>query len=125
MLNTHYDHIGQTARENSSRLILSKIQEINQTNYPIILIGDLNALPESTTIQLLKKELKDGGELTKNGIYGPKGTFTGFEKAIIPDRRIDYIFVKELEVTTYRHIDDKMTNNNYLSDHLPVLVELK
>ena len=73
----------------------------------------------------LKKELKDGGDIAAKGIYGPKGTFTGFKRNMIPDRRIDYIFLKDLKVASYRHIDDKMKNNNYLSDHLPVMVELK
>lgn len=125
VLNAHYDHIGPIAREQSSQLILAKIQAINSANYPILLMGDFNAEPETTTIQLLKKELRDGGALAHNGIYGPTGTYTGFKKNAIPTRRIDYIFLKDLEVASYRHIEDKRKGNNYLSDHLPVLVELK
>ncbi len=125
VFNTHYDHIGPTARKMSSKLILKKINKINKDNYPVILMGDLNAEPETNPILILKKELKDGAELSPDGIYGPIGTFTGFTKNELAKKRIDYIFVKNLKVSKYSHIDDKMKNNNYLSDHLPVLIELK
>lgn len=125
VLNTHFDHKGKIARESSSKLILSKIKDINKNNYPVILLGDFNAEPETKPIRILKKELIDGAELSKNGIYGPYGTYTGFTKNVLAKKRIDYIFIKNLKVKGYRHIDDKMKNNNYLSDHLPVLIEFK
>ena len=124
IFNTHYDHIGKTAREKSSELILKKIKEINKNGHPVILMGDFNAEPDKLPIKTIKKEFKDWARLTAYGIYGPVGTYTGFKKNAIAERRIDYIFVKGLKVVKYRHIDDKMKNNNYLSDHLPVLVEL-
>ncbi len=55
----------------------------------------------------------------------PETFSTGFTMNELAKRRIDYIFIKNLKVSKYRHIDDKMKNNNYLSDHLPVLIELK
>lgn len=125
VLNTHFDHIGEIAREESSKLILSKINDLNKNNYPVILMGDFNAEPETKPIRIFKKELIDGAELSKDGIYGPYGTYTGFTKDVLAKRRLDYIFVKNLKVEKYRHIDDKMKNNNYLSDHLPVLIEFK
>ncbi len=125
ILNTHYDHIGEIAREKSSELILKKIKEINKDDFPVILMGDFNSEPESKPIKILTGELEDGAKKVRNGIYGPIGTFTGFKKNTLAKRRIDYIFVKNLEVVKYRHIDDKMKNNNYLSDHLPVLIQLK
>ena len=125
VFNTHYDHIGETAREQSSQLILKKIKEINKDDYPVILMGDFNAEPDSKPIKIITEAFEDVAETVSNGIYGPTGTFTGFEKNTIATRRIDYIFVKNLDVVTYRHIDDKRMDNNYLSDHLPVLIELK
>jgi endonuclease/exonuclease/phosphatase family metal-dependent hydrolase len=125
VLNTHFDHIGEIAREESSKLILSKINDLNKNNYPVILMGDFNAEPETKPIRIFKKELIDGAELSKDGIYGPYGTYTGFTKDVLAKRRLDYIFVKNLKVEKYRHIDDKMKNSNYLSDHLPVLIEFK
>ena len=125
IFNTHYDHIGKKAREKSSKLILKKIKQINTNSYPVILMGDFNSKPGKRPIKIIEKELEDGAKLAPNGIYGPIGTFTGFKKNKIAEKRIDYIFVKGLKVSKYRHIDDKMKNNNYLSDHLPVLIELE
>src|SRR5690606_37171259 len=39
VLNTHFDHVGEIAREASARLILQKITEINTRNFPVILTG--------------------------------------------------------------------------------------
>ena len=125
VFNTHFDHRAPKAREESSKLILLKINEINKYNYPVILMGDLNAKPETKPISILKRELIDGAALSKDGIYGPDGTYNGFTKNVIAKKRIDYIFVKDLKVKKYRHIEDKMKNGNYLSDHLPVLIEFK
>ena len=88
-------------------------------------MGDFNSQPKDDPIQEILKELNDPSEFSKNGIYGPVGTFTGFEENTVAERRIDYIFTKDLEAVKYRHVDDKMKNNNYVSDHLPVLIEIK
>lgn len=125
IFNTHYDHIGEIAREKSSELLLKKINQLNKNNFPIALLGDFNAEPDSRPIKIITEQFGDTANAVPNGIYGPPGTFTGFDKDAIATRRIDYIFVKDIEVQSYRHIDDRMKNNNCLSDHLPVLVELK
>ena len=41
------------------------------------------------------------------------------------DNRIDYIFVKDMKVTSYRHIDDRLSNNRHISDHLPVMISVQ
>lgn len=124
VFNAHFDHIGSVAREKSAKLILKKIKKINREKYPVLLMGDFNAEPDSKPIKAFSKKLKDGGELSQTGIYGPHGTFTGFEPNAVAKRRIDYIFVKNWEVNRYRHIADKRKDGYYVSDHLPVLIEL-
>ncbi|NNE75668.1 MAG: endonuclease/exonuclease/phosphatase family protein [Pricia sp.] len=121
VFNTHFDHVGELAREQSAQLILKKIKEINTQNLPTILMGDLNLTPEKKPILALKMEMDDGKEISKNKFYGPSGTFNGFDQNRVLDRRIDYIFVKDLKVANYVHIDDRMENNKHISDHLPVL----
>lgn len=125
VFNTHFDHIGKTAREKSAELILKKIEEINTNGYSVVLMGDFNSEPDEMPIKTIKTKFEDSALQANHGIYGPIGTFTGFEMNIIPERRIDYIFIKGMKVVKYRHIDDKMKNNNYLSDHLPVLIEVR
>ncbi len=121
VFNTHFDHKGETAREKSAELIVTKIKEINTDNLPVVLTGDFNLTPDEKPIHLIKNYMQDGQEITKSPFYGTSGTFNGFEPDRILDHRIDYIFVKNLKVKNYTHIDDRLENLKYISDHFPVL----
>ena len=125
VFNTHFDHIGTEAREKSAALIVKKINEINTDNLPVVLTGDFNLEPESKPILFLKKEMTDGKEITEQPFYGPTGTFSGFDHARVLDHRIDYIFVRGFKVEKYIHIDDRMENNQHISDHLPIMATLQ
>lgn len=125
VFNTHYDHIGVQAREMSSKLILSKIKEVNKRKLPVVLMGDFNSSPNSIPIQSLTKELKDSYVESKKNHIGPVGTFNGFDSALPLDNRIDYIFIQNLSVETHIHINDKRPDGYFISDHLPVLTSLQ
>jgi endonuclease/exonuclease/phosphatase family metal-dependent hydrolase len=123
VFNTHFDHRGKKARVFSAKLILEKIRAINTSEYPVVFMGDLNVRPDEQAIALLKTELDDGLEISKKPLYGPPGTFNGFRNGPML-HKIDYIFTKQLEVISYRHIDERLISNKHISDHLPVIVEL-
>ncbi len=55
--------------------------------------------------------------------YGPIGTFNQFDTQKVLDKRIDYIFTKNLKVHSYRNIDDRRNNGLFLSDHFPIMVK--
>lgn len=124
VFNTHFDHRGMQARVNSAELIYKKMNEINTSNLPVVLMGDLNLTPDTAPIQFLKKNLADAMEISKKPFYGPVGTFNGFDQDRIMENRIDYIFVNGIDVQSYTHIDDRMPNNMHISDHLPVLMTM-
>jgi len=124
VFNCHYDHIGKKARKKSSGLVLGLIEQMAISNERIAVIGDLNSLPDSDPIQILKTELQDSFENCKISAYGPIGTFNNFGPNKKLTARIDYILTKNLPVKRYRAIDDRRKNNRYPSDHLPVLVTL-
>ncbi|MCM4153257.1 endonuclease/exonuclease/phosphatase [Arenibacter sp. N53] len=124
VFNTHFDHRGMQARVNSAQLIYKKINEINTSKLPVILMGDLNLTPDTEPIQYLKKNLTDAMEISKKPFYGPIGTFNGFDQDRIMQNRIDYFFVKNVDVLSYSHIDDRMPNNKHISDHLPILMTI-
>ncbi len=124
VLNTHFDHMGVEARNRSSKLLISKLQEINRDNLPVVLMGDFNAKPNDDPINILKKYLQDARDKSQKRPYGPSGTFNGFSNEPITDR-IDYFFVNELpQVTSYVHINDRMQNEGHISDHLPVMMDI-
>lgn len=123
VFNTHFDHQGPMAREKSAALILDTMKELNKEKFPAVLMGDLNDISESKAILILKGDLADALETTKHALYGPKGTFNGYDPNKIIDSRIDYIFVSNMEVLSYQHIDDRLDDNLFISDHLPVLIK--
>lgn len=124
-LNLHFDHVGNVARVKSADLILKKIKEMNPKNLPVILSGDFNLTDTSEPIKIISQNLKDSFYHSETKHYGPVGTFTAFKINEIPKDRIDYIFVKGLQVKSHRHINDRRENLLYPSDHFPVLVDLQ
>ena len=123
VFNTHYDHMGVTARERSSMLIREKIQQISG-ELPVILTGDLNTPPNTPPISALKTFLKDTKEVSKAKPYGPEGTFNGFKFDAELKERIDYVFVNDrVEVLKFAVLSDSK-DRRYPSDHLPVLVKI-
>jgi endonuclease/exonuclease/phosphatase family metal-dependent hydrolase len=125
VFNTHFDHMGEIARLESAKLITKNIAEINSNHFPVILMGDLNCDPKSIPISIIKESLIDGKEISEEPLKGPIGTFTAFDIYAPLENRIDYIFVKDFKVLTYSHINDKLPNGNWPSDHLPVLAKLQ
>jgi endonuclease/exonuclease/phosphatase family metal-dependent hydrolase len=124
-LNTHLDHQGDIARAESAKLILKKINELNNKHFPVILSGDFNLTPETAPIKYIKQYLRDSKEISQEPPYGPDGTFNNFEyTSKLPDR-IDYVFVNEkVTVLKYGVLTDSK-DNRFPSDHLPVFVKLK
>lgn len=121
--NTHFDHRGKVAREESAKLILKFVAEINKVNLPVILTGDFNSTKEAAPIQKILTVLFDTRDKCETTPYGPTGTSGGFDVKIMPNV-IDYIFIND-KVKVIRHgvLSDSF-GLYYPSDHLPVLAEI-
>ena len=124
--NSHFDHIGKEARENSVNVILNHIKENNFSKDGIVVMGDFNSLPTDAPIKLLSENLEDSfnGSLVKKPA-GTLGTFNAFDIHNKPLKRIDYIFTKNIEVVDLKHIHKKLPNGLWPSDYLPVFVTIK
>ena len=125
VFNTHFDHMGIIAREKSSGLILKRIKKINRQSLPVILMGDFNAIPNSPPVEEILTELSDALQISTEKLHGPGGTFNGFNEDLPIEKRIDYIFTKNLKVLSYTHVNDRLENNRHISDHLPVMIKIK
>lgn len=123
--NVHFDHVGNVARVNSSKLILEKIKKFNTQDLPVVLTGDFNLTDDSEPIKIISKNLINTYYHSAQKPYGPKGTFTAFDVNKIPMQRIDYIFVKKFKTETFRTVNDRRENLLYPSDHFPLLVTLR
>lgn len=119
--NTHFDHVGVEARAESAKLIIDKIKEMTGKRDAVILTGDFNVTPDTDPYANIVKYMDDDLEKSKGKLIGPIGTFSGFDVNSKLERRIDYIFSRNLEVLSYSHLDDKRDNGLWVSDHLPVV----
>lgn len=126
-LNTHFDHIGEEARQESARLIRRRLASI-AGDLPIIVTGDLNSDPQSGAYRIFTRDtiagatapLRDAFTTSSSGHYGPTSTWTAF-KAIEPGRRIDYVLVSaRIPVLAHGILPDSW-DGRFPSDHLPVL----
>lgn len=123
-LNAHFDHMGKLARENTAKLLLRKIDNLQkQTPCPAVLMGDFNSVPEATPIVLLSKVLS--GSFTKAPDKKAVATFNNFDLQNQPKYCIDYIFTKDLDISKYEILTEKRKNGHYISDHFPVICEFK
>jgi endonuclease/exonuclease/phosphatase family metal-dependent hydrolase len=122
VFNTHFDHLGKKARKKSASTIISVIENMGISDSSIILMGDLNSTPNEPPIKKLSKYFNDPVD-DDVVLVGPQGTFNGFDPDFKQDKRIDYIFFKNLFPISYSHIDQKRENNLFISDHFPVLAK--
>ncbi len=122
--NTHLDNVGKRAREESAKLLLQFMAQINKDNLPLLLTGDFNATKETPPIQKLLTVLSDSRDKSLTEPYGPRGTTDGFEvKEKI--RVIDYIFLNQKAIVLRHGVLSDSFGTFYPSDHLPVLAEVR
>lgn len=122
--NTHFDHLGEVARTESSKLIVNEIGKYD-TDYPVILTGDLNYTSSSEGYKIITSKLFDSKYISKTESVGGNITFNGFGNDIQPDNKIDFIFVND-KVEVLNHIIDTTTFNGlFPSDHYLVISEIK
>lgn len=108
LFNTHFDHVGVKARQESAKLIMSKIKEIGADKIPAILTGDFNVDQNSDSYAVINNSglLKDAFELA-NIRYAATGTFNSFKANSVTNSRIDHIFLtKTFKVNRYGILTD-------------------
>ncbi|HCJ4332941.1 TPA: endonuclease/exonuclease/phosphatase family protein [Listeria innocua] len=126
IFNTHLDHISEEARLFASQLLLKKAAIIAE-NSPVIVLGDFNTAPNTTTYNFITKKYQDAQLISQTPIKGPIGSFHDFQP-LRPENeleKIDYIFVsKEFRVHSYKTITDQVDGCS-ASDHFPVTATLE
>lgn len=119
-MNTHFDHVSDSARVMSSGVLLGRLKELAGNN-DFIITGDFNARPGSLAIERMTEEgyAVDSFILSETPPSGESYTFNGFKEEP-GEGRIDYIFVREgmkvLSHKTHRIIEEGV----FISDHWPV-----
>jgi endonuclease/exonuclease/phosphatase family metal-dependent hydrolase len=123
-IGTHLDHQRDPADRVAQAHALNDLLD-RYAGRPLILAGDLNAVPESEPMQILRAEWTDAWPDDAEGLSFPSDA---------PDRRIDYVLYRPSErwrvENTYRGLDVNRSDTawrallNLASDHLPVVAEM-
>ena len=126
VVNTHFDHVGQEARRQSARLILSRLDGLAE-GHPVVLTGDFNVTDDSAVYRILTDgtDLRDA-RLDTEAVTGVAPTWNGFGRDPL-ERRIDFVFVRgPVTVRSFATRDETIgdvlgtDNDRYPSDHFPV-----
>lgn len=119
--NTHLDHVGEVAREQSILLIVKKIDEIvKKDKAPVFLSGDFNSNVNSAIFDPLKSIMKDSRAILPESEWIP--TYNNYGNG--GDAMIDYIFYKNAEVLDFKTLNGDY-GKPYISDHYPVMATMK
>lgn len=124
LINTHFDHRGQTARREAAKLLANKTRE---ANLPLIIAGDFNCAIASQPYQQLvndQTELVDSYRARHPKAHAEEGTFNGFQ-GTRTGARIDWILHSRHFLTQEAEIDTTHIGSRYPSDHFPVTAQLE
>ncbi len=127
--NTHFDHLGDTARLESARLLLHCMDSI-AGKFPVVLTGDFNCTEDDPPYKTLTEapnpiHVNDAMQVSKYMHHGPRSTFAAnFNISGLVSDRIDFIFAKnKMEVIRHSILSDNWYGQ-LASDHLPVFAEV-
>ena len=127
ILNTHFDHVGQVAREQSAQLIVDRFDDLAGDS-PVVLMGDFNVTPDNPVYSVLTEGtgLADARLASATPPTGAEATWNGFGRDVLV-RRIDFVFVRGLAVEQFATRDETIgevlgtDNPRYPSDHFAVM----
>ena len=133
-LNTHFDHRGEEARQESAKLIVAKAKEL-APDQPAILTGDFNAPVGSGPYTALFGTSDSSTDTAARWIdtfrvahpqpEEKEGTFSGFKVTAQQGPRIDWIGCTSHWKVINASIDRTERDGRTPSDHFPVTAELK
>jgi len=111
-IGTHLDHTG----DDTDRILqVKRINEVlTQRRYPAILAGDLNAVPGSVPIGILKEQWVDAYDRDS-----PAPTYP----SVNPVKKIDYVMFRP--AGRWRVISNEVIQDSIASDHCAYLVVLE
>jgi endonuclease/exonuclease/phosphatase family metal-dependent hydrolase len=130
VFNTHFDHVGIRARNESAALVLAAVRRIAGRD-PVIVTGDLNCTRADQAYLTLAGAaggvplLRDTREESPRRPFGPASSFNGFRTDPRAGPPIDHIFVGGAFEILRAGILPGCWDGRFVSDHNPVLAEVR
>ncbi len=129
LFNTHFDHVGETARLESARLLLRSAAAIG-SGRPVAVVGDFNCEQTEPAYRTLVggwngiAGFGDARDLSAAPPYGPASTFNGFSAGPRGPYRIDHVFLRGTGPVVRCGVVAGDWDGRFASDHNPVLAEV-
>ena len=130
VFNTHFDHVGQTARIMSAKLLLQKIEQTD-TSGNVVITGDFNSSDSSTVYTILTSvphkhtiSFSDARYVCAGSHKGPDWTYQGFHDTS-EKKKLDYIFISDTFQSQFHQYILDPDFGKFVSDHLPVFTKIE
>lgn len=117
VFNTHFDHKGKTARTESAKLLVKKIDEIASADDPVFITGDFNAWISNPLFEPITNEYFDARRFADNSDNIKSFNLWGKWYAIWS---VDYIFYKNADALAFRTVAEDY-GVPFVSDHYPLI----
>lgn len=118
-LNTHLDHMGKVAREESIKLIVAKAEELTGGKLPVFVTADFNSRTSEPIFKPMQEVMLDAREQAP--VTDDRGTLNCWGTTP-PGVVIDHIFYRDAEAQKFEVLRDKNYGAPYVSDHYPVML---
>lgn len=107
---THLHHNNASVREKQAETLNQVFSTVTD---PVILLGDLNANPDSRVLEILKPHWRNttDGQLDQLTFPAPR-----------PEKQIDYVLARPAD--RWEVVDTRVIDEPLASDHRPLVVEL-
>lgn len=126
LVNTHFDHQIQLAREKAAELLLARVKKLNP-DLPLIITGDFNAkggANKAYDTLTADQWLTDTWQTAKEKRGEIVATFNNFKAKIPGDNRIDWILTRNIAAPAWIQIVTCEKDGQFPSDHFPVMTEI-
>jgi len=114
VINTHFDFESEV-QERSAELILSRLAQLSPS-WPVLLVGDFNAGPQSACMQVFTKNPWDFRSAFRPAEHGTHHTFNGVAQC----EPIDWILYRGGLQKCGAELVTQQVNGRYPSDHFPL-----
>ena len=118
-LNTHLDHMGKVAREESIKLIVKRAEELAGESLPVFITADFNSPTSNAIFKPMQEAMLDAR--VEAPVTDERGTLNCWGTTP-PGVVIDHIFYRGAEAQKFEVLRDKDYGAPYVSDHYPVML---
>ena len=118
-MNTHLDHMGKVAREESIKLIVAKAEELTGGKLPVYITADFNSPTTNAIFKPMQEAMLDAR--VEAPATDDRGTLNCWGTTP-PGVVIDHIFYRGAEAQKFEVLRDKNYGAPYVSDHYPVML---